>query len=197
MFEAVTAWDNLWLAYRKAARGKRRRASAAAFEHQVADRLITLQDDLRREGVSPGRVPPLLHSRAEAAQDQRRTLSRPRGASCAVQPHRARLRRAASSSTATPTAPVRAPTAPWTGSRHWARRYRYVLRADVVQHFPSLDHAILSAKLARVIRRRGCPMAGRRHSRQRRGRAGGRVQDEVLRGRRPARRLPSARVAHR
>jgi len=24
LFEAVTAWDNLWLAYRKAARGKRR-----------------------------------------------------------------------------------------------------------------------------------------------------------------------------
>ena len=35
--------------------------------------------------------------------------------------------------------------------QHWARRYRYVLRGDVVQHFPSLDHALLRAQLARVI----------------------------------------------
>ena len=47
IFEAITAWDNLWLAYRKAARGKRRTGSAAAFEHQVADRLAVLQSDLR------------------------------------------------------------------------------------------------------------------------------------------------------
>jgi RNA-directed DNA polymerase len=30
----------------------------------------------------------------------------------------------------------------------WARRYRYALRADVVQHFPSFDHAIMRGKLA-------------------------------------------------
>ena len=35
--------------------------------------------------------------------------------------------------------------------QHYARRYRYVLRADVVQHFPSLDHGILRGKLAREI----------------------------------------------
>jgi RNA-directed DNA polymerase len=33
----------------------------------------------------------------------------------------------------------------------YARRFRYVLRCDVVRHFPSLDHAILRDKLARVI----------------------------------------------
>ncbi len=53
MFEAVTAWDNLWLAYRKAARRKRRRGSAAAFEHQVADRLIALQGELRGKAYRP------------------------------------------------------------------------------------------------------------------------------------------------
>jgi hypothetical protein len=54
MFREITAWDNLWLAYRKAARGKRRRASAAAFEHQVADRLLALQADLRSKTYRPG-----------------------------------------------------------------------------------------------------------------------------------------------
>ena len=33
----------------------------------------------------------------------------------------------------------------------YARRYRYVLRLDIVQHFPSLDHAVLKRELFRVI----------------------------------------------
>ena len=31
--------------------------------------------------------------------------------------------------------------------RNFAQRYRYVLRADIVQHFASVDHAILLAIL--------------------------------------------------
>ncbi len=34
----------------------------------------------------------------------------------------------------------------------FARRYAYVLRCDVVQHFPALDHTVLREELARVIR---------------------------------------------
>ena len=41
--ERVTAWDNLLLAWRKAARGKRAKRGVAAFEHQVADRLLALR----------------------------------------------------------------------------------------------------------------------------------------------------------
>lgn len=36
--------------------------------------------------------------------------------------------------------------------QQFARRYRYVLRCDIVKHFPSLDHGILRRELARVIR---------------------------------------------
>jgi hypothetical protein len=36
----------------------------------------------------------------------------------------------------------------------FARRHRYVLRADIVQHFASADHAILLA----VCRPRGLPI---------------------------------------
>jgi hypothetical protein len=36
--------------------------------------------------------------------------------------------------------------------QYFARRYRYVLRLDIVQHFPSIDHAILYDILARTIR---------------------------------------------
>ena len=54
MFVDITAWNNLWLAYRLAARGKRRRGSAAGFEHQVADRLIALQTSLHSKTYCPG-----------------------------------------------------------------------------------------------------------------------------------------------
>jgi retron-type reverse transcriptase len=30
----------------------------------------------------------------------------------------------------------------------FARRYRYVLRLDIVKHFPSIDHAILKGQLS-------------------------------------------------
>lgn len=33
----------------------------------------------------------------------------------------------------------------------FAYRYRYVLRADIVQHFPSIDHAILKETLFKVV----------------------------------------------
>ena len=54
MFDAITDWGNLWQARRLAARGKRRRASAAEFEHQLADQLIALQDELRSRTYRPG-----------------------------------------------------------------------------------------------------------------------------------------------
>ena len=54
MFDAVTDWENLWRAFRMAARGKRRRASAALFEHQVADRLVVLQRELSTQAYRPG-----------------------------------------------------------------------------------------------------------------------------------------------
>jgi RNA-directed DNA polymerase len=35
--------------------------------------------------------------------------------------------------------------------QQFSRRYRYVMRMDIVKHFPSIDHAILRETLARVI----------------------------------------------
>ena len=54
MFDALCDWGNLWQAAHLAARGKRRRASAAAFEHPVADRRIELQAELRARTYRPG-----------------------------------------------------------------------------------------------------------------------------------------------
>jgi retron-type reverse transcriptase len=54
MWGNVIAWENLWLAFRKAARGKRGRPPAARFEHQVADHLFWLQAELRAGSYRPG-----------------------------------------------------------------------------------------------------------------------------------------------
>jgi hypothetical protein len=46
MYEKVYNWENLRLAHREAAQGKRGRYAAAAFEYNLADRLLELQEEL-------------------------------------------------------------------------------------------------------------------------------------------------------
>ena len=50
----MVAWSNLLLAYHKAARHKRGKASAASFEYQIADHLLDLQAELMRFTYRPG-----------------------------------------------------------------------------------------------------------------------------------------------
>lgn len=50
----LTAWENLWLAYRNASRGKRGQAPAAEFEYLLADRLLELQKELEEKTYQPG-----------------------------------------------------------------------------------------------------------------------------------------------
>lgn len=150
LFDAVTEWDNLWLAFHLAARGKRRKGSAAAFEQQVADRLLALQDALRDRTYRPGSYRDfLIH------EPKRRRISAAPFADRVV--HHALCNRieplfevqfiadsyANRNGKGTHRAIARL--------QQHARRHRYVLRADVVQHFPSLDHEILRARLARSI----------------------------------------------
>ena len=150
MFDAITGWDNLWLAYRLAARGKRRMGSATAFEHQVADRLIALQNNLRMKTYRPG-----AYRHFFIHEPKRRKIS--------AAPFRDRVVHHALCNVIEPVFDSRFITHSYANRRgkgthravdqlqQWARRYRYVLRADVVQHFASLDHAILRAKLAGLI----------------------------------------------
>lgn len=150
LFESITAWDNLCLAYAKAARRKRRTASVAAFEHRVADRLIALQHELRSKTYRPG-----AYCHFYIHEPKRRKIS--------AAPFRDRVAHHALCNLVEPEFERRFIEHSYANRvgkgthraldqlQEWARRYRYVLRADVVQHFPSLDHAILSAKLARVI----------------------------------------------
>ena len=54
IYAQVYDWDNLWLAWRKAARGKRGLAAAANFEYHLEDNLVTLQEELAEKTYGPG-----------------------------------------------------------------------------------------------------------------------------------------------
>lgn len=151
MFAAITRWDNLLQASQRAARGKRRSASVAGFEHQIADRLVALQDELRQGTYRPG-----AYRHFFIHEPKRRKIS--------AAPFRDRVVHHALCNHVEPCFAARFIDHSYANRldkgthravnhlQDWARRYRYALRGDVVQHFPSIDHALLRAKLARRIR---------------------------------------------
>ena len=150
MYASICAWDNLWLAYRKAARGKRSTHAVAAFEYQVGDRLTELHDELCASAYQPG-----PYTSFTIHEPKRRTISaapfRDRvvhHALCnVIEPHFEARFHPDSYANRTGKGTHRAVDRLQT----FARRHRYVLRLDIVQHFPSLDHAVLRNTIARVI----------------------------------------------
>jgi hypothetical protein len=54
LWPQVTSFANLHLAFKKAARGKRRKPGVADFELDVESNLFALQDELRSGGYPPG-----------------------------------------------------------------------------------------------------------------------------------------------
>lgn len=151
MFDAVTDWCNLWRACTEAARGKRRKASTAAFEHQAADHLIALQDALRQHTYRPG---PYHHF----------VIHEPKRRRISAAPFADRVVHHALCQVIEPAFEARFIAHSYANRvgkgthlavdrvQQAARQFRYALRADVVQHFPSLDHAILRGKIAAVVR---------------------------------------------
>ena len=150
LFTQITTWDNLWHAFEKAARGKRRKAAAARFEHQVADHVLDLQQALRARTYQPG-----AYHHFVIHEPKRRRIS--------AAPFRDRVVHHALCNLIEPLFDARFITDSYANRRgkgtHKAidrmqgglRHYRYVLRADIVEHFPSIDHAILRAAIARVV----------------------------------------------
>ncbi len=150
MWARITAWNNLWRAYDKAARGKRGLWPAAAFDHRVADHLIDLRSELVSERYTPGG-----YTHFYIHEPKRRKIS--------AAPFRDRVVHHALCNLIEPIFDRRFHPHSYANRRgkgthaavdqvqDFARRYRYVLRADVVKHFPSLDHAVLRSELAKYI----------------------------------------------
>jgi RNA-directed DNA polymerase len=150
LYRQIIAWDNLWLAWHKASRRKRGHGPAAAFEFNLADNLLQLQEELSEGTYQPGDY---VHF--YIYEPKRRKIS--------AAPFRDRVVHHALCNLIEPLFEARFHPHSYANRvgkgthraidrlQAYARRYRYVLRCDVVKHFPSLDHAILRNELEQVI----------------------------------------------
>jgi RNA-directed DNA polymerase len=143
-------WENLWLAYANAARGKRGRAATAGFELYLADNLLNLQVELEQQTYQPGKY----HS-FYIHEPKKRLIS--------AAPFRDRVVHHALCQLITPYferkfLPDSYANRVGKGThraldrcQQFARRYKYVLQCDVKQFFPSIDHALLRAELQKYL----------------------------------------------
>ena len=147
-FAAVTDWANLVEAYRKAARGKRGRPAAAIFEYALTDRLMALREDLLSGRYQPGDY---VHF----------SIHDPKVRLISAAPFRDRVLHHALCNIIEPRFERgfiadsyanrigKGTHAAVDRLQAFAKAHRYVLRLDIVRHFPSLDHAVLHDILAR------------------------------------------------
>ena len=154
MYAQLCTWENLLLAYHRASKGKRGQPTVAAFEHRLEDNLLALQHALRTHTYQPG-----AYTHFIIHEPKRRLIS--------AAPFRDRVVHHALCNIIEPIF-ERTFVADSYANRlgkgthralqrvqELARRYPYVLQCDLRQYFPSIDHAILRAILARKIRDAG------------------------------------------
>lgn len=153
LYPQIYTFANLEQAFRKARRGKRHKPNVAAFECDLDLELLALQDALQEESYRPGGY------RHFTLYD-----GKPRRISAA--PFRDRVVHHALGNVTEPIWEARfiydsyacragkGTHAALDRCTQFARRYPYVLQADIVQFFPSVDHDILRSLLARRI---ACP----------------------------------------
>ena len=149
-YTQIYTWDNLWKAWRYAARGKRGLPPAAAFEYRLADNLLDLEDELRAQTYTPG-----PYSSFFIHEPKRRLIS--------AAPFRDRVVHHALCNVIEPlfersfihdsyaNRVGRGTHRALDRCQAFARRFRYALQCDVRQFFPSIDHAILRQTLSRKL----------------------------------------------
>jgi RNA-directed DNA polymerase len=153
LYASICTFENLHEAFRNARRGKRSRPDVATFEFNLEPELTQLQQELVDRTYRPGSYRHFtLYER------------KPRRISAA--PFRDRVVHHALCNVIEPIWEARfihdsyacregkGTHAALDRCTQFSRRYPYVLQADVVQFFPSVDHAILRDLLARRI---ACP----------------------------------------
>jgi len=150
LYPQITSFDNLHLAYKSAARGKRGRPDVAAFEFDLERNLIELQQELEAQTYQPG---PYFNFR----------IHDPKPRLISAAPFRDRVVHHALCRVIEPIFERRfvhdtyacrvgkGTHAALHRAQHFARRYRHVLKCDLEHFFPRMDHALLRAQLARVI----------------------------------------------
>jgi retron-type reverse transcriptase len=151
LWPQVIAFENLWRAWRKARRGKSRSTGALAFELDLETNLLVLQRELQSGDYQPGNY------RLFTIYERKPRL-------IAAAPFRDRVVHHALMNVIEPPLDRRfihdsyacrkgkGTHAAVDRYQRWAQRYPYVLKLDVQQYFPSIDHAILKDTLRRHLR---------------------------------------------
>ena len=149
-FEHFISFENLYLAWRNARRGKARRAEVVLFELDLERQLISLRERLRQ-----GQWFPAGYRRFRIYDRKPREICAAPFADRVV--HHALMQCIG---------PLMEPAlhphcyACRTGKgvhralrqyQRWARRYPYVLKLDIRQYFPSVNHGVLKTQLQRLI----------------------------------------------
>lgn len=151
LYHRIYAFENLYKAFRKARRGgKRKKEQVAAFELDLEANLWRLYDELRSQTYRPGPYHNFF------VQERKRRL-------ISAAPFRDRVVHHALCNVIQPIFERRFIYDSYAcrvgkgthravdRAQSFARRRRYVLQCDVEQFFPSVDHEILRAFLARHI----------------------------------------------
>jgi RNA-directed DNA polymerase len=150
LYPQICTFENLFLAFRAAARGKRGKAEVAAFERELEPNLFRLQEELTAQAYQPG---PYTHF----------SISDPKPRIISAAPFRDRVVHHALVRVIEPIFERRFIHDSYAcragkGTHRaldrcqaFARRYPYVLQCDLVHFFPSVDHAILREMLAHLI----------------------------------------------
>jgi hypothetical protein len=150
MYDKLTSWNNLLLAYKKASAGKRGQPNVANFEYRLEDNLLCLQHELRHKTYRPGKYDSFyIH------EPKRRLIS--------AAPFHDRVVHHALCNIIEPVFErsfIFDSYANRVGKgthraldrcQEFARRFKFVMPLDLRQFFPSIDYAILRATLARKI----------------------------------------------
>ena len=150
LWPEITAFDNLLLAFRKAAKGKRSKPAVASFEYDLEPNLLTLQAELRSNGYKPG-----PYSNFTIHETKRRLIS--------AAPFRDRVVHHALINIIEPIYERKFIYDTYANRKgkgthkaldrctSFLRRYAYVLALDIRQFFPSSDHAVLMKIMSQAI----------------------------------------------
>jgi len=150
LYPQVYNFENLYLAYRAARKGKRQRVAVASFEFDLERNLLDLQAELREQTYCPG-----AYTNFYIHEPKRRLVS--------AAPFRDRVVHHALCRVIEPIWESRfihtsyacrvgkGTHAALDQCHDWLCRYRYAFHGDVVKYFASIDHQMLCALLARRI----------------------------------------------
>ena len=149
-FERLCSWNNLVLAWRKAAKGKRGAPSVARFEYRAEEEIGRIREELLDGNWGPGAY---VHF----------TIKDPKTRIISAAPFADRVVHHALCNIIEPrferlfvsgsfaNRKGRGTHAAVDRLQALARRHRYVLRADIIQHFAAIDHTVLLDILGRQI----------------------------------------------